>query len=101
MPFRPLPRLLHPVICLLLAFSGGLWAEAFNLPELGSPSDQYLTPSEEARLGREFMLSIRKNANVLDDPLIEEYIQDLGNRLLKQSNAAGQNFTFFVLENPD
>ncbi|MGD9170373.1 MAG: hypothetical protein PVI97_09990, partial [Candidatus Thiodiazotropha sp.] len=34
--------------------------ENIQLPELGSPSDQYLTPSEEARLGREFMQSVRK-----------------------------------------
>lgn len=101
MPYRLLPRLTLSAICLLLTLGGGLRAEEFNLPELGSPSDQYLTPSEEARLGREFMLSIRKNAKVIDDPLIEEYIQDLGNHLLKQSDATGQDFTFFVLENPD
>jgi predicted Zn-dependent protease len=75
--------------------------ETIKLPELGSPSDQYLTPSEEARLGREFMQSVRKTAKVLDDPLITEYIQQLGNRLLKNSEAVGQKFTFFVIDNPE
>jgi predicted Zn-dependent protease len=76
-------------------------AETIQLPELGSPSDVYLTPSEEARLGREFMQSVRKRAEVLDDPLITEYIQQLGDKLLKHSEAVGEKFTFFVIDNPD
>jgi predicted Zn-dependent protease len=75
--------------------------ETIQLPELGSPSDQYLTPSEEARLGKEFMQSLRKTGKVLDDPLITEYVQQLGEKLLKQSEAVGQNFTFFVIDNPE
>lgn len=75
--------------------------ENIQLPELGSPSDQYLTPSEEARLGREFMQSVRKTGKVLDNPVISEYIQQLGDRLLKHSEAVGQKFTFFVIENPE
>ncbi|MCU7797880.1 MAG: M48 family metalloprotease [Candidatus Thiodiazotropha sp. (ex Myrtea spinifera)] len=86
--------------CLLTVTAFYATAEEINLPELGSPSDQYLTPSDEKRLGREFMLSVKKSTTVLDDPLIEEYIQDLGNRLLKQSDANGQDYTFFVLEDP-
>lgn len=94
------------VRCMLFCFSlvavfvGASQAQEINLPELGSPSDQYLTPASERQLGREFMLSVKQNARVLDDPLINEYIQDLGHRLLKQSDAAGEDFNFFVLEDP-
>jgi predicted Zn-dependent protease len=88
----------------LLAFSAlageSSTAETIRLPDLGSPSDQYLTPADELRLGKEFMRSIRKSQAVMTDPLIEEYIQDLGNRLLKQSEAATQSFDFFVIEDP-
>ncbi len=98
--FRSASRLPLFVACLIITLGGGLQAEEINLPELGSPSDQYLTPSAEKQLGREFMLSVRKNADVLDDPLINEYVQDLGNRLLKQSDATGQEFNFFVLAEP-
>ncbi|MEW8624410.1 MAG: M48 family metalloprotease [Candidatus Thiodiazotropha sp.] len=75
--------------------------ESIKLPELGSPSDQYLTPADEIRLGREFMLSVRKSSPVMDDPLISEYIQSLGEKLLKQSEAIGQEFNFFVIELPE
>lgn len=103
MKFKPYRHILpFPLFtaCLLLVLSGGLRAQEIKLPELGSPSDQYLTPTSEKQLGRDFMLSVRKNADVLEDPLINEYIQDLGDRLLKQSDASGQDFTFFVLDAP-
>ncbi|MEN8178853.1 MAG: M48 family metalloprotease [Pseudomonadota bacterium] len=74
--------------------------EPIRLPDLGSPSDQYLTPAEEIRLGQAFMQKIKETQNVIDDPLIAEYIQDLGDKLLKKSEAAAQPFNFFVIEDP-
>ncbi len=100
MSYRLISRCNLCFLGLALVLIGGSRAEEINLPELGSPADQYITPASEKRLGREFMLSVRQNADVLDDPVINEYVQDLGDRLLKQSDAAGQNFTFFVLEDP-
>ncbi|MCU7905680.1 MAG: M48 family metalloprotease [Candidatus Thiodiazotropha sp. (ex Epidulcina cf. delphinae)] len=86
---------------LVAATACAVEGEIIRLPELGSPSDQYLTPGDEARLGREFMLSVRKSGSVLEDPLITEYIQQLGDMLLKQSEAVGQTFTFFVINKPE
>ena len=86
---------------LLAAVCSATEDEAIKLPELGSPSDQYLTPADETRLGREFMLSVRKSSPVLDDPLLSEYIQSLGKKLQKQSEAVGQEFNFFIIEQPE
>ncbi len=99
-PAISLKSLLLACLTILFTATAGLRAQEINLPELGSPSDRYLTPTAEKKLGREFMLSVKMNANVLDDPLISEYIQDLGNRLLKQSDASGEQFHFFVLDEP-
>ncbi len=74
--------------------------DPIRLPDLGSPSDQYLTPADEIRLGKAFMQNIRATQDVIDDPLVSEYIQDLGTKLLKRSDAAAQPFTFFVIEDP-
>lgn len=96
-----LPLTLLGVLSLPILAEDGMKApETIRLPELGSPSDQYLTPADEQRLGNQFMQNIRKSQAVMTDPLIEEYIQDLGNRLLKQSEAASQSFNFFVIEDP-
>lgn len=94
---------------LLLTLGGGLGAFAgepaqapdpIRLPDLGSPSDKYLTPADEVRLGKAFMRNIRTSQHVITDPLIAQYIQNLGNRLLKHSEAAAQPFDFFVIESP-
>lgn len=74
--------------------------ESIRLPDLGSPSDQYLTPNDEIRLGQAFMQNIRETQAVVTDPLIAEYLQNLGDRLLKQSEAAAQPYHFFVIEEP-
>jgi predicted Zn-dependent protease len=74
--------------------------DSIRLPDLGSPSDQYLTPNDEVRLGQAFMQNIRETQAVVTEPLISEYIQNLGNRLLKHSEAAGQPYHFFVIEEP-
>ena len=74
--------------------------DGIRLPDLGSPSDQYLTPNDEIRLGQAFMQNIRETQAVVTDPLISEYIQNLGNRLLKHSEAAAQPYHFFVIEEP-
>jgi predicted Zn-dependent protease len=90
------------ITCLLVISStSSQEMNAVRLPELGSPSDQYLTPSDEARLGKAFMQRVRETGKVLDDPLITEYIQQLGDRLLKKSEAVGEKFTFFVLDEPE
>jgi predicted Zn-dependent protease len=104
MTIRVLTNRIILILCtslLLISSAQSQQDESIRLPELGSPSDQYLTPSDEERLGREFMRSVRKTAKVLDDPQITEYIQQLGDKLLKQSEAVGQRFTFFVIERPE
>ena len=88
------------VNCNVLAEGSLISPDPIRLPDLGSPSDQYLTPAEEIRLGQAFMQNIKESQKVVDDPVIAEYIQDLGNKLLKRSEAAAQPFNFFVIEDP-
>lgn len=102
--FRPIPFLIFlllPLSTLQVAAEEKIFTEdAIQLPDLGSPSDQYLTPAEEIRLGKAFMRNIEATEAVVTDPQISEYIQNLGSSLIKQSEAAGQSFDFFVIENP-
>lgn len=88
------------LFCQSFLFVTAVGAQEIDLPELGSPSDRYLTPAGEKKLGRDFMLSVKRNTDVLDEPLISEYVQELGTRLLKRSDAAGESFHFFVLDEP-
>jgi len=96
-------RVLHLVCTLLLTLvpiSNTATAINTDLPDLGHSAGSLMTPKQERDLGRAFMRKVRQNQAVLDDPLITDYIQQLGSRLANASDGAGQSFTFFVIDNP-
>ena len=76
------------------------YPEEIALPEIGDPSGRLLTPAQERRLGEAFMRSIRGRMKVISDPISNSYIQNLGERLLSNSEVAGQAFHFFLVDNP-
>ncbi len=85
----------------LLVFSSGAGAnEKIRLPDMGSPADAVLSRSDEARLGRQIMVSVRASGQVVEDPLINEYINEVGSRIAAQSNDGNHSFTFFVIDDP-
>ena len=98
------PGPLALLVALLLLVSPArapLQAGQIVLPEFGDPSGQLLTPAQEKRLGQAFMRNIRKSMRVIGDPLLSEYIETLGRRLVARSDAAGRQFTFFLVDNPE
>ncbi|RMG33305.1 MAG: M48 family peptidase [Gammaproteobacteria bacterium] len=86
-------------LSLTVLFSLPASALDLRLPDLGSSAGAIMTPQQEAKLGKAFMRSVRHNQAVLDDPVIDDYIQDLGNRLVEASDAKGSRFHFFVIDN--
>lgn len=75
-------------------------AAEINLPDIGSPADAILSKSEEARIGRAIMNQIRASGTLVEDPLVNEYINDIGHRVAAFANEGGQKFTFFVVDEP-
>jgi len=81
-----------------------LWAPALadtELPDIGNPVDQVLSPQDEAVIGRDMFARARLRMNLNEDPQIAGYIDRLGNRLTRQ--VAGKpvgGYTFFVVHNP-
>src|SRR5690606_35672994 len=71
-----------------------------NLPDIGSPADALLSKSDEAILGREIMRSIRASGMLVEDPIVNEYINEIGHRLAAQVNQGDHRFTFFVVDDP-
>ena len=76
-------------------------AAEVNLPDIGSPADATLSKNDEARLGRAIMAQIRQMGQVVEDPLINEYVNEIGHRIAAQANNDGlHDFSFFVIEDP-
>jgi len=70
-----------------------------NLPHMGEPADNVLSPIEEKRLGRQFMRQIRARLPLQTDNQINEYIQSLGHRLASSApNRNGIEYQFFILD---
>ena len=89
------------LLLLLSTAPAGSHAEEFQLPEMGAPSGNLLTPMEEQRFGKAFMRSIRGSMQVYTDPLMESYIQSLGDRLVAASETPGSSYHFFLVNAPE
>lgn len=86
-------------VCLTLAI--GSPAAEVNLPDIGSPADAVLSKNDEAQLGRAIMRQVRASGELVEDPQVTEYINEIGHRLAAQANTDGNHeFTFFVVDSP-
>jgi predicted Zn-dependent protease len=93
-------RLLLTVTLSTLVFVAGAGADDINLPDMGSPADAILNNTEEAQIGRMIMRDIRRSGQVVEDPLITEYLNDIGSRIAAQTNEGDHSFTFFAVDDP-
>ena len=72
----------------------------YDLPDMGAASGNLMTPQQERQLGKNFMRYIRATQKVLDDPLLDDYINRLGQSLVDNSKARGRHFRFFLIDDP-
>ncbi len=91
-------RLSVATILASLVFVAGAGADDIRLPDMGSPADAILNSTEEARLGRAIMRDIRNSGQVVEDPLVTEYLNEIGSRIVAQANDGDHNFTFFAVD---
>lgn len=96
-----IPRLFCLLLLTQLTSIASLQAAEIRLPFLGGdPTAAILSPEREALLGESFMRSLRKQITIIDDPEINHYIEELGQRLALQSDDPEQSFEFFVVDDP-
>lgn len=71
------------------------------LPDMGSSAASLITPAEEQGYGESTLRQLRAYDMLLEDPLLEEYLGALGQRLVAVSERPEQDFTFFWLRSRD
>jgi predicted Zn-dependent protease len=79
---------------------GAARAFAQSLPDLGDESQSMLTPSMERRLGEDVVRQIRAAGAYLDDPEVNDYLNELGHRLVAVGVDGRQDFEFFAVADP-
>ena len=68
-----------------------------GLPDLGDTSQSVLTPLQERQIGQQSMMQIRASKQYLDDAEINDYLNQLGYKLVENSSEPSLGFEFFVL----
>jgi predicted Zn-dependent protease len=71
-----------------------------DLPDLGSPATAAVSLEEEYRAGLGWFASIRQTGQVLEDPEVEDYIQEIGHSLSSRAEEGQHQFYYFVLKDP-
>lgn len=89
------------LLLVIACFSPLAGSQDVDLPDMGSPSDGLLSIRTEAQLGRQVYANLLASGTVITDPELQEYIQDVGMRLVAHADVKrGQRFHFFVVDNP-
>ncbi|WP_375781621.1 M48 family metalloprotease, partial [Aeromonas enteropelogenes] len=89
-------------IPLLASLMGATFhAQANNqLPDIGTAGVSALPIEQEVRYGNAFMRFARAGLPIIDDPVLNQYIDDLGQRLLSNADGVRFPFTFFLINDP-
>ncbi len=95
-----MPRLLPLTAALVLSlgFITSSQAQNSSLPDMGSSAAELLSPEQEAQYGAYTLYQLRNYGYVLDDPLLDAWLQGMGHRLGASSDRPEQPFTFFLLK---
>ena len=71
-----------------------------SLPELGDSSGALVSGLQEKKLGQEAMREIRASGMYLNDPEVNAYLNELGQRILTANPGIRDRFEFFAVGDP-
>jgi predicted Zn-dependent protease len=102
---RPVLRTAGPALllatavfsALVPAFAAPPDARNHDLPELGSSANTLLSPAKQREYGELTLNQLRHYGYVLDDPLLNGWLDAVGDQLGASSDTPEQHFTFFLI----
>src|ERR1051325_61157 len=103
LPMRMAPRtvttrLATALACALLSFGAGAQDTNVRLPDLGSSANALVSPQEAQEYGAAMLRQMRSMDMVVDDAMLDDYINDLGYRLVAASDKPKDHFSFFIVK---
>ncbi|MGY3570415.1 beta-barrel assembly-enhancing protease [Vibrio paucivorans] len=72
-------------------------ANDIELPDIGTTAGGTLTIDQELIYGDAYMRMLRNSQPIVNDPVLNEYIDNLGHRLVANANDVKTPFTFFMI----
>lgn len=102
--FRQLKKTLLASLIATLAL--GQIAPAFadsadNLPDMGTSAGSTLSIGQELQMGDYYVRQLRGSAPLINDPLLVQYINSLGMRLVSHAYSVRTPFNFYLINNDD
>lgn len=76
-------------------------ADNIELPDIGDSAAGIISPLEEHRIGEAVMRNLRRTGSLIDDLLLNEYVNHVGYQLVSTAQSQAQNFHFFVVNDDD
>ncbi len=98
---EPLKRMLkrtRSLVCLCIAAaisSPTTYASNIDLPDIGTAAGSTLSIDQELIYGDAYMRMLRASKPIVNDPVINEYIDSLGHRLVANANDVKTPYHFF------
>ncbi|MFM2486400.1 beta-barrel assembly-enhancing protease [Celerinatantimonas yamalensis] len=71
-----------------------------QLPEIGTVGAQALTIAQEKQYGDAYMRALRASTPIINDPVLSDFINTLGNRLVAHADNVRFPFHFFLINDP-
>ncbi|SET58290.1 beta-barrel assembly-enhancing protease [Thalassotalea agarivorans] len=99
--FKPLLLATCIASTALAPHSFALQNDKNKLPEIGSAGSSVLSVEKERQIGDAMMRQLRATQPILHDPVLTEYINDIGNRMVKHANDVNYGFEFFFIRNQE
>lgn len=88
------------IITIVAVAAPAVARQSVRLPDLGGTSTQVMSREELESFPREFEQYMRANELLVEDPLVRDFIRDMGYRLVSHSDRAEGEFHFLVLDEP-
>lgn len=73
------------------------YGQNLAIPDIGTAGVMGLSIQKEQQIGDFFMRTARAYMPIIDDPVLTEYVQSLGNKLLINANHVNFPFEFFIV----
>lgn len=72
-----------------------------NLPDIGTTAGNTLSVNQELAMGDFYVRQLRASAPLINDPLLNDYINQLGQRLVTHAWSVKTPFHFFLVSNDE
>ena len=90
-------KFLNGLVLLYVCTQTSLSVSQIELPDLGNPSNIYMSKMDEPAIGRAYFRTMRRQGQVVEDPLLQEYIQNLGEKLSSKAQEGDFSFHYFLV----